>query len=260
MTTDIVIGVAGVILGVITSYIFYRIGKKRRELCWSIDSTNLIKGYSSLFEKLEIQYEGQNIENLTVSKMAFWNSGNETIDGKDIAIPPHIFLTDKSDTRILDAKIMKTSTIGNNFELHREPDDPIIVLSFNYVDPQQGVVIQVVHNGVSILPLMMGGEVKGVKEIEYKSKKPNLALQVVSKLFVYFNALTIFLLVGGYLYDSVVLDIPARVNLPIWPLVFALFVAVLFVIFDIGQTKNTAKIPKELSVFDKDKMGIKKMS
>ena len=91
MNVDIIIAIAGALFGFITSYIFYRIQKRRRELCWSIDSTNLIKGFSSLFEKLDVQYGGQKIENLTVSKIVFWNNGNETIDGRDIAVPPHVY-------------------------------------------------------------------------------------------------------------------------------------------------------------------------
>jgi hypothetical protein len=84
MSEDTIIGiVGGAIVGLIMTHVYYRLQKRRRELCWSIDSTNLIKGYSSLFEKLEIQYEGQKIENPTVSKIVFWNNGNETIDRTD---------------------------------------------------------------------------------------------------------------------------------------------------------------------------------
>ena len=115
MSTDTIIGIiGGAIAGLIITHVYYRIQKRRKELSWSIDSTNLIKGYSSLFEKLEIQYGGQKIENLTVSKIVLWNSGNETIDRADIAIPPYVFPR-LDDTKILDVKIITTSTVGNRF-------------------------------------------------------------------------------------------------------------------------------------------------
>lgn len=257
MTTDIVIGVIGIVLGFITSYIFYRIQKRRRELCWSIDSTSLIKGYSSLFEKLDIQYGGQKIENLTVSKIVFWNNGNETIDGKDIAIPPCIFLRDEANTKILDAKIIKSSTVGNGFEIHREPDNPILVLQFEYLDPQQGAVIQVIHTGVSILPLILDGEVKGVKDIEYKSKRLDFFSQV-PRIFLYFNLFVVTGFLSIYAYNSIFLGISARSDWTVWILIFVLPLAVFLVIFDIRQMRGTAKIPKGLSVFEKDDIGIKR--
>jgi hypothetical protein len=257
MTTDIFIGVIGIVLGFVTSYVFYQIQKRRRELCWAIDSTSLIKGYSSLFEKLDIQYGGQKIENLTVSKIVLWNNGNETIDGKDIAIPPYIVPRDEINTKILDAKIIKTSTVGNKFEILIKPDDPMLVLLFDYLDPQQGAVIQVIHTGVSILPLMVDGEVKGVKEIKYRSKRLDLVSQM-PRLFIYFYAIMMFMLLGMYLYNSIFLGNPARADWTLWFLAFMLLLSVILVIFDIRQMRDTAKIPKGLSVFEKDDMGIKR--
>lgn len=256
MTTDIIIGVAGIVLGFITSYIFYRIQVKRRELCWSIDSTSLIKGYSSLFEKLEILYGGQKIENLTVSKIVVWNNGNETIDGKDIAIPPHIYLRDEENTKILDAKIIKTSTLGNGFEILEKSDDTILLLQFGYLDPNQGAVIQIIHTGISVLPLIVDGEVKGVREIEYKSKRLDFISQA-PRLFFYLYALGMFVPLSVFLYNSIILKIPTEFGWTGWIMFATLFLVVLFIIFDIRQIRNTAKIPKGLSVFEKDDMGIK---
>lgn len=257
MTTDIIIGVAGIVLGFVTSYVFYLIQLKRRELCWSIDSASLIKGYSSLFEKLEILYGGQKIENLTVSKIVIWNNGNETIDGKDIAIPPHIYPRDEENTKILDAKIIKTSTLGNGFEILEKSDDSILLFQFDYLDPNQGAVIQIIHTGISVLPFILDGEVKGVKEVEYKSKRLDFASQV-PRLFVYFYALAMFVFFGIFLYNFIVLKVTTEFGWTGWIMAVTLFLLVFFIIFDIRQMRNTAKIPKGLSVFEKDDMGIKR--
>lgn len=257
MSTDTIIGIiGGAIVGLIITHVYYRIQKRRRELCWSIDSTSLIKGYSSLFEKLDIQYGGQKIENLTVSKIVLWNNGNETIDAKDIAIPPFILPRDET-TKILDAKTIKTSTVGNGFEIRQKQEDPMLVLLFDYLDPQQGSVIQVIHTGISILPLIVDGEVKGVKDIEFKSKKPDFTSQI-SRIFIYFYALMSIVFLGVFLYNSIFLGISARADWSVWLLVFMVPVTILFVIFDIRQMKDTAKIPKGLSVLEKDDMGIKR--
>jgi hypothetical protein len=215
----------------------------------------LIKGYSSLFEKLEIQYGGQKIENLTVSKIVFWNNGNETIDRGDLAIHPYIWPRIEG-TNILDVKVITTSTVGNRFESIMLPDRRFIALSFDYLDAQQGAVIQVIHTGVSIAPLMIDGEVKGVKRIEYKTKRRDLASQL-SRIILYFYAVMMFALVGVFVYNSVFLGIPVRANWSVWVLA-VVWIAVLVAIYtDIRQMRDTAKIPKELSAFEKDDLGIK---
>ena len=257
MTTDIAIGVAGIVFGFVTSYVFYIFQKRRRELCWSIDSVNLIEGNSSLFEKLDIQYGGQKIENLTVSKIVLWNNGNETIDGKDIAIPPIILPRDEANTKILDAKIIKASTIGNGFEIHQKPDNEFLAMQFDYLDPQQGAVIQVIHTGVSLLPLMIHGEVKGVKKIQFKSKRLDFGSQI-PRLFTYFYAITLIGFLVLFAYQSISTKIPFTSDWTIWLLLFLLPFLVIFVVLDVRQVRDTAKIPRELSVFEKDDIGIKR--
>jgi hypothetical protein len=259
MSTDTIIGiVGGAIVGLIITHVYYRLQKRRRELCWSIDSTNLIKGYSSLFEKLEIQYGEQKIENLTVSKIAFWNNGNETIDRKDVAVPPHIYRT-KEDTKILDVKVIKTSTVGNQFtaRIMGMDNEPVILLDFGYLDGQQGAVIQVIHTGVSLAPLSLGGEVKGVKEIEYKSRRIPFFSQV-QRIFVNLYGFIAIVFLSIYIYNSIFRGIPFTEDPTVWLLVVSVPLALFFFIFDIKQQRGTAKIPKGLSVFEKDDIGIKK--
>lgn len=257
MITDTIIGiVGGAIVGLIITHVYYRLQKRRRELCWSEDNTNLIKGYSSLFEKLEIQYEGQQIENLTVSKIAFWNNGNETIDHEDIAIPPYIWPRIE-DTKILDVQVVAASTVGNRFEAINMPDHFIIALKFDYLDPQQGAVIQVIHTSVAIAPLMVGGEVKGVKDIQFKSKRPDFWSQV-PRFFIYFYAIWVVVLLGIAVYNSVFQGVQPIADWPMGFLFFMWLLVLVFVYFDFKQIRDTAKIPKELSVFEKDDIGIKK--
>lgn len=64
-----------------------------------------------------MRYAGEQIENLTVTKIAFWNAGNDTIKGQDI---------DKN----------KPLTVH-------------IDIDFDYFDKNQGGIIQLFHNGKS---------------------------------------------------------------------------------------------------------------
>jgi len=130
-------------------------------------------------------------------------------------------------------------------------------LHFEYLDPGQGAVIQVIHTAVSILPLMVDGEVKGVKEVQFKTKRPDFVSQI-PRVFIYFNGFLVLGLLSAYLYGSIFLDTPARFDWYIWVLIFLLVITVFFIIIDIRQVRNTGKIPKGLSEFEKDDIGIRR--
>ena len=257
MTTDIIVNIASVIAGLIISHIYHRIQMRRRELFWSMDTTSLVKGYSSFFEKLKIKYEGQKIENLTVSEITFWNNGNEIIDRADIAISLSIIPRTVANTQILDVKVIKTSTLGNKFAAQKMPDNPNINLHFDYLDTQQGAVIQVIHTGVSELPLWVVGEVKGVKEIQYKRRADLVAN--MARFGMYFYAVMLSGLFGAYIYNSILLQKPPVVSWINWVgglLGVFLMIVLASIYFDFKQMRNTAKIPKGLSAFEKHDIDI----
>jgi hypothetical protein len=164
----IVIGIAGIFIGVIVSYYFYRKSLRVKGLCFSIKTENFIEGYSTRFNDLTIRYKDKEIENLSVSKVLFWNNGNETIDRDDIltAFPLHIFAVD--DVEILDVKVLDSNNVASRFTSSLSEDGKSAYLSFDYLDSQQGAVIQVIHTGTSPLSVYIHGHVKGVKEISYK--------------------------------------------------------------------------------------------
>jgi hypothetical protein len=246
MSIDTIIGiVGGAILGFITTYIFHIVEKRRKELCWSIDNANLIKGYSSLFEDLEIRYKGKEIENLTVSKIVFWNNGNETIDHTDIAIPLGIFPLE--NTEILDVKILNASSIGNHIRTQSVDNENITRLLFDYLDSQQGAVLQVIHTGISALNVMIYGEIKGIKQIIYKTKRRDIFSRV-ARIGLYFYAVCTLLLVGTDLYFSVVQK--TKSISPLWLTVLTGILICGAMVYDIREARNTARIPKEFSVFE----------
>ena len=76
----------------------------------------------------------------------------------------------QGDTVILDVKILKSSNIANGFSTTLAEDGTFALLSFDYLNSKDGVVLQVIHTGVSLVSFIITGEIKGVKEIKYKMK------------------------------------------------------------------------------------------
>ncbi|OGO25622.1 MAG: hypothetical protein A2W33_04585 [Chloroflexi bacterium RBG_16_52_11] len=172
MSAETIWGVVGTVLGVVgivTGYIFYRLGLKKKEPCWAIRSANLIEGYSKKFDELMILYANHQVENLTVSKILFWNNGTETIQRNDIDTVNHLRIIGTEGLKFLDTKILAQNNESNRINVNITDSGDIIYLDFDYIDHKNGCVIQVVHTGISSKDLNIVGDIKGVRLMRNKS-------------------------------------------------------------------------------------------
>ena len=60
------------------------VGKKKKQVSIVCETNEVIASGKSKIEKLYIQYDGEEIDNLSVTKFYIWNSGNEVINNTDI--------------------------------------------------------------------------------------------------------------------------------------------------------------------------------
>jgi hypothetical protein len=159
-----VISIGLAIVSISLAIFFYLKGQRRREPCWSIRNEALIKGFSSRFEGLSISYKEHNVENLSISKIVFWNSGRVTIDGRDIADANKLRFVSRNGVDILDASVIASTLPANQFEVS-QINDSEAELSFDYLDESHGGVIQIIHTGTSSDNIKLEGNIKGVKLI-----------------------------------------------------------------------------------------------
>jgi len=157
-------GIAGLVigtLGLISGFVLFFLGRRVKKPCWVITSNNLIAGFTAKLPKLEIKYLDQKVENLTSSKIIFWNAGKETIDGSDIADADPLRITAIGDVKILDAKLLMTNNDSSNWLLASKPDATEVYLKFDFLDSRQGGVVQVIHTGRSSKGIHLTGTIKG---------------------------------------------------------------------------------------------------
>lgn len=139
------VGIIGILVGIIS----YFKSRKVKLPCYTTRSTNIVRDLVNKFESVEMFYAGQPIENMTVTKIAFWNSGNETLNSQDIAAADPLKIHVKNDSKILDAKTLYQKNQANKFELSSAEKGSDICLRFDYVDKYEGAVIQIIHTGKS---------------------------------------------------------------------------------------------------------------
>ncbi len=168
MDTGTLLGIVGIVIsvlfgviGLVTGYYFYRKSKQKKEPCWAIRSNNLIRGSSAIISGLAVLYKGEQVENLTISKLLIWNKGEITLDRQDIETIDHLRVVGKGDTKLLDIDILASNNNASRFSYNLAQDKSSATLNFDYLDRGNGAVLQIVHTGASSNDLTLAGAIKG---------------------------------------------------------------------------------------------------
>jgi hypothetical protein len=146
--------------------IFYLRSKRNKSPKYAIRSINLVEDFVNDLKSLEMKYNGEQINDLTVSKVAFWNKGRETIHKLDIAKADPIKIQAKDGFRILDAKIIYQKKSANLFTTNINQEKTFVEVSFDYFDKNEGIVIQIIHTGRNSKDLDIKGTIKGADPLK----------------------------------------------------------------------------------------------
>lgn len=138
--------------------------KEKKEFSYSLKTNHLIRKKKSKFEKLHVAYEGQEIENLCISKFAIWNSGNRTLNDVDVVETKELTIYTLNESKILDYELVLSSEKTNNFSIQRI-DEHTIKIFFKYVDKKDGIIVQVIHTGYEE-DIQIDCKIKGGKPIK----------------------------------------------------------------------------------------------
>jgi hypothetical protein len=147
------------------AYVFYRRSLIAKEPYWSIRTATLIEGYGAMLSDLEVSFGGKTVENLAVSRIAFWNAGRDTIDAADIATANPLRIRTTNDAaEILDVKLIAANSASSGVGMALT-DARNARLTLAYLDRGQGAVFQVVHTGTRSSSLDLVGDIKGAAAI-----------------------------------------------------------------------------------------------
>lgn len=148
---------------IIISIILYLRSRKEKILVYVTRSFNLIHNSVVKVPGLSIKYEGNTLDALTLTKIAFWNNGKGTINSNDIAPTDNLAIFPNEDILILEAAITYKSRESNNFSVAKKGNS--VAVNFDYIDFHQGVIIDVYHTGQTDKSLLIKGTVKGGHEV-----------------------------------------------------------------------------------------------
>ena len=165
-----VIGVIGIVLAVIGLYLSFK-GWKRKRPTYVIRSNNIFSELEHTIPDVEVKFPGYGspVKALTITKFAFWNAGTETINRQDIVKDNPLSLRAKSGVTILSVTVIDRTIPFNKLEcgLNRERTEATI--TFDYLDHNEGALIQIFHSGTGNDDIQLEGTIKGARSIRRRS-------------------------------------------------------------------------------------------
>ena len=136
----------------IPSFLFaiYTWIKSKKKKLFSIAKTKyqIIRTGKNVIEDLKLSFREKEIEDLTITKLAIWNSGNQEIRQEDIASEGPLRIISTGDANILAVSILTQSDPSNQFLVTLKNEKEALI-QFEYVNCKDGIVLQVLHSGDS---------------------------------------------------------------------------------------------------------------
>lgn len=129
---------------------------------------------------IRITFLDNPIENLSLTHIAFWNSGRATISHSDIAESDPLRIV-VNDARILSAEITIMNRPANSFKATLDPEDGALYIYFDFVDHMDGAILQIYHTADSPESLKIMGTIKGAKQLQNQDKVMDIFLNIMEK-------------------------------------------------------------------------------
>jgi len=134
---------------------------RRKRPSWAVRGSTLIRRGHPGLPDLKILHRDQEVKNVTVSRILFWNRGTETIVRQNIPEHGQLTIRAKEGVNLLNVEVLQDTSGGRQFEHSEDDAREASKLDFEYLEPNQGVVLQVEHTGNSPWDVSVSGHVIG---------------------------------------------------------------------------------------------------
>jgi hypothetical protein len=157
-----ILGLAVGVAGLLVALIIYKTSKPRRLLAYATRTFRIISDKSRRVSGLKVLYNDRTVQSLSVTRLGLWNAGNETIRRDDIPsmLPPVIY--SRKGVTILETQVLETTSLANKVELKAcEDASGGYAVQFDFLDPSDGALFGITHDGVDVKDVAMTGGIIG---------------------------------------------------------------------------------------------------
>lgn len=155
------------IITFITTIIIYVKSRTIKQSVYTLISYTIInQKICEFLPNFQISYRKSKVNNLIVCLIAFWNNGNKTIDKTDIPDGDPLRINIPDDVKVLEKSIIISNNQANRFSIDDDYNKSIKI-DFDYLDPNEGAMIKLIHNGSTSKDIFVKGKIKGASEPNY---------------------------------------------------------------------------------------------
>lgn len=171
------VGFAGTlfgVLGILASAIIYFRTRRYQQPAYYKSSIRWYDGANVPHKDIKLTFRGKDIARFTITHLAFWNAGNQTIRESDFAPASPLRLIIPDDVEAFDIRI----TAATAPEIRASLDSPEAIeagankeipVHFDYLDAEDGFSIQVIHDAKSPSGIRFDGKLPGVSKFRSSS-------------------------------------------------------------------------------------------
>jgi hypothetical protein len=153
-----VLGLLAIIVGGVVAWWFAR-GPR---LVMQVSGSTLVSSPSD--NRIRVLYKDSPVPRVTQSLVWLWREGRGTIRGSDVVSDDPIMLKVPDGEHVLEATLLVESRPTNGVSVAPADGKPCtaVLVGFNYLDPRQGAVIEVLHTAKSPTDVEATGTIMGI--------------------------------------------------------------------------------------------------
>lgn len=152
-----IVGLAGIVLAVV----FYLRASRKPRLAFQNNHVTLVGGGGAGFpDEVEIRFGGTVVPSVTTSTLVIWNCGDRTISGEDVVTSDPLRVEVSDGGKILKHRVHKQTRSVNGWNVD-QPSPNRLDLSFDYLDPSDGICLEITHSQPGS-ELRLAGTIKGI--------------------------------------------------------------------------------------------------
>lgn len=175
----------GTLLALYALYLTFKSRPVSRLAYDTTDSTIVGEKQAPFRTSLKITFEGADVPRATFAQLFIWNDGNQTIRRSDVTPKKPLKLTLPKGERFLQYSIATMADEAMDASVTAS-DDGSLFVSFEYIEPGQGFVCDILHTGESGALNLIGVLIAAKSPIK-KSRVPIYTLNYWAWMFTLFG-------------------------------------------------------------------------
>jgi hypothetical protein len=156
------------IFSFLLAFYFYKRSRRTRALVCVTTSTHIIDDAIGCIPRLTVLYDGVPVNHLTITTLAFWNAGSETIDERNLVKTKPLCLALESPHRYMHIRTYPMRA-ANDVKHRLDKEARTCFIDFEFLDHNDGFVMDIIHTGEHDTSIRIDGVFKGCKPLERRS-------------------------------------------------------------------------------------------